>query len=72
MNEDKFAKGDVITPSSPRSVLEYGKTYLVMEYVQNPEGDVVFVEGHYHGVQTQYMWRAEEQAEWRRQLSNES
>ena len=44
MNEDKFAKGDVITPSSPRSVLEYGKTYIVTEYVQSPEGDVVFVE----------------------------
>ena len=58
MDENEFAKGDVVTPSSPRSVLEYGKTYVVTEYVQNPEGDVVFVEGHPWGVDAQFLMLA--------------
>ena len=57
-----FKPGDKVTPTSPRSVLEYGKVYVVRTFIP-PFYDgipgTVFVQGHQYGVSAEYVWLAD-------------
>ena len=59
-----FEPGDLVVPSSPRSVLEQGKVYKV-SYFLDPclpydTLGVVFVEGHKYGLNPEYLKLVEE------------
>lgn len=57
-----FEPGTLITPTSNRCPLEYGKIYTVIECSEPMDcmdEAIVFVEGHQYGVRTEYLTEVE-------------